>query len=351
MDFRVKLKNEITKKLPFVAYKWPDETKFNLLIQKNDSLFVTKNLSQKGFVFAPFDTNKKTILIPFDQADLYSYPLSDYKIIVNIKNQKKTIEQKVSLNQSEYLSIIDEAIKQIKNKEFDKVVLSRKIDFEIDTLNLDNLIIDLMNNYGKAFTYLWYHPKVGIWAGATPEKLLELKNQSFTTMALAGTQIFKEKANIVWGLKEQEEQQWVTKFITKKLKNNNIPFTLSKPFSLKAGHLAHICTEISGILPQKISLQKFVSSLHPTPAVAGMPRQNAIKFIKENEAYQREFYTGFLGEINNKSRLFVNLRCMQIKPNKVQIYVGVGITADSISLNEWQETEAKSKTLSRLLFY
>jgi len=351
MEFAVKLKNAITKKLPFVAYKWPDETKFNLLIQKNDSLFVTKDLSKKGFVFAPFDTNSSIVSIPFYKADLYSYSLSDSDIKGKINYQKKLIEQNVSLNQSDYLSIIGEAIKQIKNKELDKVVLSRRLDFNINSLNLESLFIDIMNHYTKAFTYLWYHPKVGTWAGATPEKLLELNNQSFATMALAGTQIFKENANIVWGKKEQEEQQWVTKFIAKKLQKNNIPFTLSNPFSLKAGHLVHICTEISGTLPQEISLQKLMSSLHPTPAVAGIPRQKAIKFIKENEAYQREFYTGFLGEINKNSRLFVNLRCMQIKPNKVQIYVGGGITADSIPLNEWQETEVKSKTLSRLLFY
>ncbi len=91
--------------------------------------------------------------------------------------------------------------------------------------------------------------------------------------------------------------------------------------------------------------------MHPTPAVAGYPKQKAIDFILENENYNREFYTGYFGFINKdkSSKLFVNLRCMQIEKKKLSVYVGGGITKDSNPLNEWQETEDKSKTLLSVL--
>jgi len=352
MEFINKLNNAFKKRLPFVAYKWPNKNVYTLLIQKNDDLNFAKDFNQVGFIFAPFKKTEKTILIPFNQSDLTVFTMPD--IVTKIKvSQSKEFQQKSSLNQDDYLQVIIKAIQQINNKVFDKVVLSRRIEINTSQLDLKNLFYSLMSQYSTAFTYLWHHPKIGTWAGATPEKLLEIDKQVFSTMALAGTQVFKKNTKIVWKKKEQQEQQWVTKFISDTLNKNEISFTLSKPYSLKAGHLAHICTEINGILPKDISLSKLTKSLHPTPAVAGLPRQKAIDFIKNNERYNREYYTGFLGIINkqNKSNLFVNLRCMQIKTKNVLIYVGGGITANSNPLSEWQETKAKSETLLKLLFY
>jgi len=96
--------------------------------------------------------------------------------------------------------------------------------------------------------------------------------------------------------------------------------------------------------------------LHPTPAVCGLPKKITKDFILNNEGYNREYYSGFLGEINkdfvskeNNTDLFVNLRCMQITDNKAFIYVGGGITKDSIPENEWKETVNKSMTIKKVL--
>ena len=95
---------------------------------------------------------------------------------------------------------------------------------------------------------------------------------------------------------------------------------------------------------------------HPTPAVCGLPAKKAKNFILENENYNREFYSGFLGEINipkstknKKSHLFVNLRCMSLENNIARIYVGGGITKDSIPEKEWEETVSKSFTMKSVL--
>jgi len=352
MDFSTQLKNAINKKLPFVAYKWPNEYNYTLLIQKSKDLNFAKDFGQAGFVFSPFNKTEKTIIIPFNQADLSVFSLPKINTKIEVKQLKK-IRQKSSLNLEAYTSVITKAIQQIKDKDFNKVVLSRRIELKISSINSKDLFYNLMRKYPSAFTYLWYHPKVGTWAGATPEQLLDLNGELFSTMALAGTQIYKENSNLVWGNKEKEEQQWVIKFISDTLNKNRIPFTSSKPFSLRAGELAHICTKINGVLPKSIPLLKLINSLSPTPAVAGLPREKAIEFIIKNENYNREFYTGFLGILNqyNNSRLFVNLRCMQVNKDTIYVYVGGGITANSNPLSEWQETIAKSKTILRLLQY
>ena len=114
---------------------------------------------------------------------------------------------------------------------------------------------------------------------------------------------------------------------------------------------------IEGVINKKSNLKEVVSVLHPTPAVCGFPMQKAKKFIFENEGYDRSYYTGFLGELNikgdyinkPKSDLFVNLRCMQVVKNMAHIYVGCGITKDSIPEKEFLETVNKSMTMKIIL--
>ncbi len=100
-----------------------------------------------------------------------------------------------------------------------------------------------------------------------------------------------------------------------------------------------------------------IKKLHPTPAVCGLPKEAAKQFILENESYHRKFYTGFLGELNidfktfkkEYSDLFVNLRCMDIENNAATLYVGCGITKDSIPEMEFMETVNKSMTIRKVV--
>jgi isochorismate synthase len=91
--------------------------------------------------------------------------------------------------------------------------------------------------------------------------------------------------------------------------------------------------------------------LHPTAAVCGMPLEPSLEFLKENEGYDREFYSGYLGpvNINNHTHLFVNLRCMKLLDNQGLLYAGAGVTFDSLPEKEWEETEIKFKTLLNVI--
>jgi isochorismate synthase len=210
----------------------------------------------------------------------------------------------------------------------------------------------MLHNYTNAFVYCWFHPKVGLWFGATPETLLYIDKNEFTTMSLAGTQVYKGENNVVWGAKELEEQQLVTDFIANQLKTITSNLNIDKTETVKAGNLLHLKTKVTGNLLPDSNLKDLIRSLHPTPAVCGLPREITKAFIIKNENYSRSFYTGFLGELNQsktKTALFVNLRCMSVKDNKASIYVGGGITKDSEPEKEWLETVSKSKTMSRIL--
>ena len=235
------------------------------------------------------------------------------------------------------------------------MVLSRKEEVVFPGIKLSKIYKNLLNRYPDSFVYLWFHPELGLWMGATPETLLKVKKGEFKTMALAGTRPFEGKVEVQWNEKEREEQQFVTDFILSKLDKDEV--TYGKPYTRRAGSLLHICTDIKGRISKKNTIRNLVNILHPTPAVCGVPKEKAFEFIIKNEDYNRTYYTGFLGVINNGSDedadLYVNLRCMQIdlkEKNKAVIYVGGGITSGSIPQKEWEETVDKSKVMKSVLF-
>jgi isochorismate synthase len=259
-------------------------------------------------------------------------------------------------SQEHFESLVQQGIDAIGAHVFKKVVVSRKEIIDLANFDLISVFEKLIQSYPNAFCYCWFHPKIGLWMGATPERLLKSDNKKFSTMAIAGTQKSLGLAEVTWEKKEMEEQQFVTDFILNSLKNLTSEVALSSPYSLKAGTLLHIKTDIEGILNDNSNLKQVISVLHPTPAVCGLPKEEARDFILKNEGYDREYYTGFLGELNKegfnkdtlKSDLYVNLRCMKIIENQAHLYMGCGITKDSNPRREWEESVNKSMTMKRV---
>ena len=133
---------------------------------------------------------------------------------------------------------------------FEKVVLSRKIEVSQSVDSIKSYR-NLLKKYPTAFRYLWFHPKIGLWMGATPEQLAKIKNNRFETVALAGTQVFSEK--IIWKEKEIVEQQLVTEYIKNRTESLVEDLKISESYTQKAGNLAHLKSDISGKLLPNVS--------------------------------------------------------------------------------------------------
>lgn len=346
-----KVQNQLAQKLPFVLYCKPNSEEIIGLFQQNDTAYKVEDYTEKGFVFASFDGNQ-TYIIPENQSEImrfvwdkkeFSFP--EKEVPVADESEKKEFE-----------NLVAKGIQGIKNQEFKKVVLSRKETVDLVDFDLETTFEKLVQLYPTTFVYCFFHPKLGTWLGATPEQLLKANDSVFETIALAGTQKANDSSAVIWKQKEKEEQQFVTDYIVNKLKNVASDVLVSEPYSIQAGSIWHIKTDISGVFNLGSSLQQVVSLLHPTPAVCGLPKEDSKAFILENEKYDRTFYTGFLGELNSSltnetqsSDLFVNLRCMQIVQNEALLYMGCGITKDSIPEKEWEESSNKSVTMKKVL--
>jgi isochorismate synthase len=333
--------------LPFVVYAKPNETNLCGVFPKDAVLNVFEN--QSGFVFASF-YNETNVVFPFSNSEVFQEEMNleveENSIQIDSKSDEKA--------QISFENLVRNGVSEIEKGTFEKVVLSRKIEVS-QSVDVIKSYQNLLKKYPTAFRFLWFHPKVGLWMGATPEQLAKIKNNTFETVALAGTQVFSE--NVIWQEKEIVEQQLVTDYIKNRTESLVEELKISDSYTQKAGNLVHLKSDISGKLKQNVSELDVIQALHPTSAVCGMPLEAARNFILENENYNRKYYSGFLGEFQMKEQtnLFVNLRCCELvnynnkNQCKVNIYVGCGITKDSQAEKEFLETENKSKTIKNIL--
>jgi len=342
------LRQAYKKQLPFVAYKKANTDLVTALFQYDNRIHYVKDYTEEGFVFAPFDNKTPAILIP--NKNLAVSSIAD----PNLKTRMPAAIYQEKLGVKEqHISLIADTKKFIEKSEVSKIVVARTKDIKIDKgFDVFQTFENLLVKYKHATCYVWYHPKVGLWMGATPETLVEIKGTVFSTMSLAGTQKYHGTTDVSWGAKEIEEQQLVTDYVLSNLKSVCTSLKSSKTFTAKAGALLHLRTDISGNVSTDKGVASLIHVLHPTPAVCGFPREASKEFILKNEKFDRTFYTGYLGELNmdNTSSLYVNLRCLQVIDRAtVRLYIGGGITTKSKPELEWEETMAKCKTMESIL--
>jgi isochorismate synthase len=247
----------------------------------------------------------------------------------------------------EYFSKCKKVIDYLNDSDLEKLVLSRVKKVNVEKLDLNNYFIRLCQNYPNAFVYLISSFEFGTWIGATPEILIDVDNGLASSMSLAGTKKNNDHSN--WTKKEKEEQGLVTDYLAEIISYYDKNFTFEGPNEKNAGPVKHLVTHFSFYLGFD-QLKAFVKQVHPTPAVCGLPKTKAFNLMTDIENHKRDLYSGIIGFIGEQaSHLYVNLRCSRLIKNDMYIYVGGGITSDSVIEDEWHETENKSQTLIKHL--
>ena len=107
--------------------------------------------------------------------------------------------------------------------------------------------------------------------------------------------------------------------------------------------LQHLSTPIRATLKADATLLQVVAALHPTPAVAGHPRAEALDHIRAHEGFDRGWYAAPIGWIDahGNGDFIVSLRSALVDGGACRLFAGCGIVADSDPINEYQETELK----------
>lgn len=323
----------LSNQIAFVLYKEPNADTYKI--------HVSNTIVEDEFVLQSFDSKSKTFI---KGKTFFSSEISK---IINL-NFKDKVTYTFKANdcyptQIEHEVYVQNIIQLCKQNKIEKCVAARKIKYKLpSSFSLANIFLKACKNYSKAFVHL-SNSEFGLWFGATPELLLSNNGNVIQTVSLAGTKTDDRK----WTTKEYEEQNIVTSYIVNSLNKVGVTnIKTSQVYTANAGHLKHLKTEISCDFN---NINIALNTLHPTPAVCGTPKHLALNLILKKEKFNRTFYTGYIGKKGSNGFYYVNLRCMQIFEQHVDIYVGGGITKDSIPKEEWQETEEKSKVMKKLM--
>lgn len=263
-------------------------------------------------------------------------------------------QSSASEEKSTFISLVKRGLSAIEQTHIDKVVLAHRKTVPLSN-NYDpvSFFLRLQQMYPQHFTSILSTREHGSWVGCSPELLLSVDNDNIETVSLAGTKPKDDQ----WSQKEYQEQAYVNDFIRQQLSDLGIEHIQETLVSnLNVGKYDHLKTVFNiNLKNENVSesiIEPLLYGLHPTPAVCGVPKQDAMNFILENEGFERLLYCGYLGPCNLKPghiKLYMNIRCMQLFDNKAIIYVGAGITEDSNPLHEWEELNLKSQTLLSFL--
>lgn len=305
---------------------------------------------QQGFVFAPFEQSAAhpLLLIKAEECVRGEVAIEEKLHYCKIGLAPNEFLCEDQLTKQDFLCAVETCVTKIKQSEIlSKVVLSRPLVQKMpDDFSPWNTLKSLHQAMPNAFCFLVNIPHHGVWMGATPERLLEVKDGIAQTNALAGT-LALDAAN-AWSEKEIDEQQIVTDYIARHLAKAKIhKYTQKGPHTISSGSVKHLKTVFDFEVENDLQIAEVVKHLHPTPAVCGMPKAESLSEINALEGYSRAYYTGYLGAVGleGETRLFVNLRSMQLGLNVACLYIGAGITAGSDPHKEWDETEVKAQTL------
>jgi isochorismate synthase len=314
-----------------VAWRMPGEHKINCL---------TSEKGNDEFIIAPFNKTDPVILLKGICRETEKAEISNFFSAFELP--PGTITQ--STEKAAYIACIEKAIEAIKENKFEKVVPARAFVFE-KTINLHSLFLKLEEQYPLAFVYCFCLDNGLCMIGASPETLLEKKGDKLMTEALGGTE-----QEYGYSEKEYLEHWQIISDISQKLDALGYTYHLSETEKKPAGNVAHLSTAFDIAHKSTAEDTDLAGVLHPTAAVCGLPYAEAIKFLKENEDFRRNYYSGYLGpRQKNSFRLFVNLRCAEISLGRAVLYAGAGINSDSVPENEWDETDRKLDTLLKWL--
>ena len=284
-----------------------------------------------------------------------------YQKITTSSNNLISLKQIPVNDSAHFKTSVKLALKLIESQYFSKIVLSQAINVISQT---PFSLIDSLNNlrltYPGCYVFSTSNGKGQNFIGASPERLISIHNNQLVTDALAGSaprgKTEVEDANLGKGLlnseKDLREHQVVIDFIVDRLSKLGInPDFSPVPRLLQLSNIQHLWTPIKARIPRDIHLLEILAQLHPTPAVAGVPRDIALQQIRGCESCDRSLYAAPLGWIDRtgNGEFAVGIRSALIDGDRAILYAGAGIVAGSEPEKELAEIQLKLQALLNAL--
>lgn len=261
----------------------------------------------------------------------------------------------------EWREAVESALHLIEEGVLEKVVLARSREIVGARAWDPATIFDALRSaFPECFHYYCDDGDGRVFLGASPERLVSLRDGRVTADAMAGT-ARRDPRDPDDGVashtlrsdrKERLEHAVVVREILASLRGRSVDaIAPAEPEVARFRHLLHLRTRIQGSAPSGTHVLGLVSSLHPTPAVAGTPAEPALAFLLAREPRARGWYAGPIGWMDGagNGEFTVGLRSALLQGNRALLLAGAGIVSGSDPDREWNECESKMAFLEEIL--
>jgi menaquinone-specific isochorismate synthase len=261
---------------------------------------------------------------------------------------------------NDFKAAVSDALRSIGTGKFSKIVLAHALDV-ISAVPFDTVtcLDRLRDRHPDCYLFAVGDGRGHQFVGASPERLLSVRDGRLLTDALAGSaprgktpaEDRRLARELLESEKEKREHHAVSDFITRNLLRLGLQPRRSPSRLLKLSNIQHLWTPISADLPAGIHPLEVVASLHPTPAVAGVPTEIALSEIRRYETFDRSLYAAPFGWIDGQgnSEFIVGIRSALIEGDRARLYAGAGIVTGSDPDRELAEIQLKFQALLKAL--
>ncbi|WP_026906974.1 isochorismate synthase [Paucisalibacillus globulus] len=265
---------------------------------------------------------------------------------------KSTIIKKNVVEPNQWKNLVQRTTEYISTSQVEKVVLARELQLWFaEKVDLTETLSSLIQSQPTSYIFA-YENGQDCFIGATPERLVKVENNELLSTCLAGTaprgKTDKEDEIIGYQLlhdeKNLEEHDFVVQMIKKSIEEFCVGLQLpDKPILYKLRNLQHLYTPVRGVFQEGYSIFDVIEKLHPTPALGGEPREQALTYIREHELLDRGWYGAPFGWVdsNQNGEFAVAIRSGLIQGDKASLFAGCGVVKDSDPEEEFEETRIK----------
>jgi menaquinone-specific isochorismate synthase len=266
-----------------------------------------------------------------------------------------------ALTREAWREAVRATLRRIEGGALEKAVLARAEDITADRpYDAARVFETLRREQPGSFRFFFLDGAGGAFLGASPERLVRLRDGEVISDSIAGTirrgATPREDENLRVELlaseKDRREHDAVVRAVRATLAEwSDAVECGADPEILTLRHVHHLRTPVRARPHANAHVLDFVRRLHPTPAVAGTPRDAALEWIRACEPTPRGWYAGPVGWIGatGEGDFAVGLRSATLAGRRARLYAGAGIVAGSEPDAEWRETELKMKSMRDVL--
>jgi menaquinone-specific isochorismate synthase len=255
--------------------------------------------------------------------------------------------------QDGYRSVVDRGLELVEAGELRKLVLAVRQQLLLaQPLDPLQLLAQLRQRQPGSCRFLWQQADGPALLGASPERLLTVRQGQLRSDALAGTAPVGPGAEqLLHSDKDRREHELVVEAITDVLRQVDlVPRRPRHPRLARHGQLVHLHTPITAGLGEQQPLA-VAAALHPTPAVAGLPRREAMAALRSLEPFERGYYAAPIGWIDceGDTELRVAIRSGSLQGQHLELTAGAGLVRGSAVERELAEVALKLGVLQQQL--